>query len=194
MPLTLTQFLAKYTGTYTDFDNAYGPQCEDLAQQFNRDCVGGHAFTGNAVDAWQTYDSADYARIPNADSNAPAPGDIVIWGQSTVAGTGIYGHIAVAVHGDSHSFVSLDQNWPTGSSCHLQTHDYAGVIGWLHPHVDVVEAPPKPAPQPAPAVPSADDYAAASWISNIQKMTVRVPVAQCAARKADVLTWLRTHG
>lgn len=190
---TLAAFIAAWTGKPCDFDGAYGAQCEDIAQQFNRECVGGKPFRGNAVDAWNTADLAAYTHIANAEGNAPAPGDIVIWGESAAAGTGVYGHIAVAVHGDAHSFVSFDQNWPEGSVCHLQPHDYAGVIGWLHPHVDVAGTAPKPAPQPLPATPAPADYAAAGWIATVQQMTLRVPVAQCAARKAEVETWLKAH-
>jgi hypothetical protein len=189
----LQEFIDTWNGRRCDFDNAYGSQCEDLAQYWNRDGVGAPPLTGNAVDAWHSASATAYTRIPNAAGNAPSPGDIVIWQQSAAAGTGVYGHIAIAVHGDPHSFVSFDQNWPTGSPCHLQTHDYDGVIGWLHPHVDVVGAPPKPPPPPPPPAPTPDAYAAAAWISAIQKMSIRVPVAQCAARKAEVLEWLKTH-
>jgi len=47
--------------------------------------------------------------------------------------TGNWGHIAIYYEGDVNSFVSFDQNFPTGSSCHLQGHDYQNVLGWLHP-------------------------------------------------------------
>lgn len=195
MPLiTLEQYLAQRLGTSPDFDGYYGAQCMDNAQMFNRDCVGGPPLIGNAIDVWNTYPQAFYRRVPNDPLNVPSPGSVVIWAQNATVGTGIYGHIAIFVHGDAHTFVSCDVNWPEGSNCHLQNHSYDGVIGWLVPLRNVSGAPPKPAPQPAPAALGADDYAAATWVSSLQKMTAGVPVAQCAARKADVLTWLKTHG
>lgn len=190
---SLEDFMKIWMGRPVDFDGVYPNQCVDLVQLFNRDAVGAPPLIGNASDIWNTYPQAFYRRVPNDPLNIPSPGSVIIWGQNATVGTGIYGHIAIFVHGDAHTFVSCDVNWPEGSNCHLQNHSYDGVIGWLVPLRNVSEAPPKPAPQPAPAALGADDYAAATWVSALQKMTAGVPVAQCAARKAEVETWLKAH-
>lgn len=69
-----------------------------------------------------------YEFIENTPDNVPTAGDIVVWGRQV----GYYGHVAIFVSGNEMLFKSFDQNWPQGSSCHTQDHNYFGVIGWLH--------------------------------------------------------------
>ena len=87
-----------------------------------------------AKDVWkQTIDG--YDKIANTPTGVPQKGDIVIWGQ----GVGPYGHIAVFYQGDAMKFTSFDQNWPVGTVCHFQPHNYTGVLGWFRPKVAVVQ-------------------------------------------------------
>ena len=61
-------------------------------------------------------DKYDY--ILNTLTNIPQEGDLIIWGGN------IYGHIAVFIEGNANRFTSFDENYPTGSPCHVQEHNY----------------------------------------------------------------------
>jgi len=81
----------------------------------------------------------NFALIRNTALNAPKNGDIVWWGFYPGV-TGLAGHVAICV-GDGanvNNFISFDQNYPTGSSCHRQLHNYKGVLGWWHPLISQV--------------------------------------------------------
>ena len=54
---------------------------------------------------------------------------MIIWNKLL----GQYGHVAVFLEGDNKKFKSFDQNYPVGSACHIQDHDYKAVMGWLRP-------------------------------------------------------------
>ncbi len=130
MMITFDDFMTEWTGKGIDFDHAYGYQCMDLAEEYNKEVVGGQRFNCNAVDVPTHYDTDKYDLILNAAALAPNKGDLVVWG----AQIGPNGHIAVAISANAHSFTSFDQNWPLGALCHPQIHSsYHGVIGWLRP-------------------------------------------------------------
>ena len=92
----------------------------------------------NASQIWTqpldvTLQHFDY--IPNTPSGTPQKGDIVVFG-------GVVGHVSVANgEGDNNTFTSFDQNFPLGSSCHLQNHDYKNVLGWLRPNSAIIAQP-----------------------------------------------------
>ena len=69
--------------------------------------------------------------VKNTPEAVPIKGDLMVWG----TGVGKAGHISIFVNGDVNGFTSFDQNWPVGSTCHLQAHNYTlgPVLGWLHP-------------------------------------------------------------
>lgn len=125
--MTFDQFIKAYNNRFLDFDGYYGGQCMDLAQFYNRDVIGAPRMYGNAINQWSGYNSKIYKRFPNTAGAVPMKGDIMIWGK----GVGRFGHIAVFYSGNGKTFVSFDQNFPIGSRCHLQAHDYSGVLGWL---------------------------------------------------------------
>lgn len=127
----MDQFIAKWNGKGIDWDQQFGFQCVDLYRQYVKEVLGfpqSPAVRG-AVNVWDTYLPEYFDRIPNTPTGVPQKGDIVIWG----TGAGSYGHIAVCVSANTSSFTSFDQNWPVGSLCHLQNHNYSNVLGWLHP-------------------------------------------------------------
>lgn len=133
--MTYQQFVDKYNNKGIDFDGFYGFQCMDLAHQYASECVG-HDFAPApaAKDVWnETIDG--YDKIANSPDGVPQQGDIIIWGTAI----GAYGHIAVFDHGDSNAFTSFDQNWPLNSVCHMQSHNYTGVLGWFHPKSSVAQ-------------------------------------------------------
>lgn len=133
--MSYQEFKNKYMGKGIDFDGAFGFQCMDLAHRYAVDVVGKDFKPApGAKDVWnQKIDG--YDKIPNSLIEVPQQGDIVVWG----ATVGPYGHIAVFDNGNSNSFVSFDQNWPVNSLCHLQNHNYNGVLGWFHPKVQVTQ-------------------------------------------------------
>jgi len=130
--MTADQFFVKYAGKYIDYDGYYGYQCVDLYRQFVKEVYGCQQSppVSGAAKVWDTYNKDFFTRIPNGPVNYPNRGDIVIW--NTKAGGG-YGHIAIAMDAGSYTFNSFDQNWPTGSRCHKQPHNYTNVLGWLTP-------------------------------------------------------------
>jgi hypothetical protein len=121
-------------------------QCVDVFHLFNSEILGlGYVSaqpTGGARDYYENFDGlglgSHYVRIkndPNDPNQLPQKGDVIIWG-STV---GEYGHIAIFSHVSSgQRFVSFDQNWG-GRVCHYQEHTWAGVLGWLRPHIFVTK-------------------------------------------------------
>ncbi|OGO14256.1 MAG: hypothetical protein A2Y53_03880 [Chloroflexi bacterium RBG_16_47_49] len=133
--MTLEQFIIRWNGKFIDFDQQFGPQCVDLARQYMVEVLN---FPNSSIkpvvgakDMYEKYstlvDPLYFERIPNTPTGVPLEGDIVLWGNST------YGHVAVFVEGDTNSFRSFDQNYPTGSPCHIQNHTYVNCLGWLRP-------------------------------------------------------------
>lgn len=130
MKMTVDQFTAKYNNKPIDFDGAYGDQCVDLVQQFSIEVLKISPWgSGNAIGRWANYPKDKFTKIPNSPSGVPQKGDVLIWGKSL----GEYGHIAVFLDGDAKNFRSFDQNFPLNSKCHVQKHNYNGLLGWLRP-------------------------------------------------------------
>jgi len=128
--ITIQQFFDKYNGKGIDWDNAFGFQCVDLYDQYCKEVIDAPIILVNgAKDIWDKYPKEHFDRVQNTPAGVPQKGDVVIWGEQL----GQYGHVAIFVSGDVWSFTSFDQNFPLGSMCHYQNHDYTGVLGWLHP-------------------------------------------------------------
>lgn len=131
----LQDFLNENNGKKLDFDGHYGAQCVDLFRCFNRDVLGIAQPRGvnGAKDFWANYPNDpnlynNFERIANTPDFVPQFGDIAVWGNGT------YGHIAICTgEGDVKTFESFDQNYPVGSACHYQKHNYSGFYGVLRP-------------------------------------------------------------
>jgi len=132
--MTLEEFVIKWNGKYIDFDGVYGNQCMDEMHQYNVECLGitdGSVLAASSAKVlWDTFQTVKghelFDQIVNTPTGVPQEGDIVLWNNGT------YGHVAVFVEGNDISFRSFDQNFPTGSFCHVQNHpNYTGVAGWL---------------------------------------------------------------
>jgi len=128
--MTLNQFITKWNGKYLEVagsSNALN-QCVDLANGYIRDVLGLSIIEWtNAVDfPSKAGDSYDW--IPNTPTGIPKEGDIVVWKPSP-------GHIAVFIEGNIDRFKSFDENFPIGSPCHIQDHNYTNVTGWLRKKV-----------------------------------------------------------
>lgn len=130
--MTIKDFFNKWNGKGIDFDGYYGYQCVDLYRQYCQEVLGipqSPKVTG-ASNIWESYLKEHFIEIKNTPDAIPQFGDIIIWNK--YAGGG-YGHVAIFDSGDVDSFTSFDQNWPVGSLCHFQPHNYTNVIGWLRP-------------------------------------------------------------
>jgi len=139
--MTLDELITKYNGKGIDFDNYYGFQCMDLYRQYVKECLGlpqSPAVAG-AKNVWDTYLKDKYDRFDNSPTAVPIKGDIIIWGE----GAGTYGHIAICTDANINDLKSFDQNWPVGSLCHIQPHNYTNILGWLRAKPVVNPEPPQ---------------------------------------------------
>lgn len=126
-------FIEKFNGHFIDFDNAWGNQCFDLFHQYCVEVLGltdGRILAAPAAkDIYDNFDNLfgheNFDKFPNTLTAVPLEGDILIWNNGT------WGHVAIFVEGDVNSFRSFDQNFPTGSPCHIQSHNYTSVAGWI---------------------------------------------------------------
>lgn len=127
--MTLEEFVDKYTNKKVDFDGKWPGECVDLARQYIKDVLKAPQWppVEGAADMWDTYPKDAYKRFKCVTGASPQPGDIVIWSRDM----GKYGHVAIALEGHQHFFVSLDQNFPLGSKVHKQQHQYTHVLGWF---------------------------------------------------------------
>lgn len=134
----LQSFVSQYNGRAVDFDGAYGAQCVDLIQFYNRDVVGGGRFSGNAKDIFgQDGDKYDWVR--NTPAGVPPAGAIVVYGPPVGGG---YGDVCIALAGgNSSSFPGFGQNYPYGTGAHVTSRNYLGCIGWGVPKAQVGPAP-----------------------------------------------------
>lgn len=125
------QFLNQYNNKYVDWDGVYGAQCFDLVNKWST-YLGYRPFTGLYAYGIIDQTQGNYTKILNSPTAVPQAGDIIVWNSRYGGG---YGHTAIATGiGDTNSFESFDQNYPTGSPAHLVRHSYDGVIGWLRPN------------------------------------------------------------
>lgn len=122
-------FIKKYDGKFIDYDKAYGNQCKDEFSAFNVEVAKNNKYIyGNAIELWDTIPQEIYERIENTPQAVPELGDVIIWDR----GIGQYGHCAIATgNADVNTFESLDQNYPAGTPCHKQQHNYHHVLGWF---------------------------------------------------------------
>lgn len=109
----------------------------------------------------------------------------------------LYGHLtgtAVQVGQHVPARALLGHSGSTGNSTgpHLHWSVLTGVWHFTDPAPYLVAAP---TPPPLPPLPthSAAEYAAAAWVAHISEMTRGIPVAHCAAVKAQVQQYVKEH-
>lgn len=127
--MTFTEFMAKWNGKYVEVAGSANAQnqCVDLANAYIRDVLNLPIIEWTNAKDFPSKGGDNYTYILNTPTGVPQEGDLVIWG-------GTYGHIAIFIEGDVNSFRSFDQNYPTGSPCHVQNHTtYNNVLGWMRP-------------------------------------------------------------
>lgn len=141
--MTFDLFVSNFTGKRVDTDNAYGAQCMDLMHKYCQEVLGlqdlrilsAPAAKDVYINFNNIYGREKFLKIDNTPTGIPEKGDIMFWG----TGIGPYGHVAIYHSGDVNKFKSFDQNFPVGSSCHLQDHSYKGVLGWLRYKQGIVD-------------------------------------------------------
>jgi hypothetical protein len=128
--MSVNDFVVKYNGKWVEEAGTSAlNQCVDLANRWIREGLGLPIIEWtNAVD-FPSKAGPAYDYILNTPTNIPQEGDLMIWGGN------IYGHIAIFIEGNVDTFRSFDENYPTGSNCHIQNHTYANVKGWLRKKV-----------------------------------------------------------
>lgn len=129
--MTLQQFIEKWNGKYCEVAGSANAQnqCVDLSNAYIRDVLGLPIIEWTNAKDFPSKAGDAYEYIKNTPSGVPKEGDLIIWGGTTA------GHIAIFIEGNADSFRSFDQNYPTGTPCHVQNHNYdtPPVLGWLHP-------------------------------------------------------------
>ncbi len=125
--MTLLEFINKYNGEYVEAGGSVGAknQCVDLVNQCLEEVLGfPKILWTDAKDFPAKADKNLFDFIKNTALNIPDEGSLVVWSSN---------HIAIFIEGNANSFRSFDQNYPTGSPCHIQGHTYSNVVGWLKP-------------------------------------------------------------
>lgn len=117
-------------GKFLDYDKVYGAQCVDLVHYYYAYFGKTSYATGNGCDFVNNKLPDGWTRIKNTPDFVPQPGDIAVWGKELSQ----YGHVAIILSADAHSFVSMDQNWPRGSACKKVTHNYNKFWGVIRPN------------------------------------------------------------
>jgi len=132
MDMNLDDFIKKYDGKGVDYDGNGKYWCVDLYRQYCNEVLGlsQSPLVVGAADIWDTYLKDYFDQIANTPMGIPEKGSIMLWNKNAGGG---YGHVAIFIEGDVNSFKSFDQNWPTGSLCHIQGHYYKNILGWLKP-------------------------------------------------------------
>lgn len=135
--VSLSQFISRLNGTFTDFDQKFGPQCVDLMRRYCVDVLGIPGYTLPAApfakNIYQNYATGPFfKKVKNTPNGIPPAGSIIFWG--TYPGvTGVAGHVAIVTNASLYSFIAFSQNYPTGTACALRSFNYKGVLGWLEP-------------------------------------------------------------
>lgn len=117
-------------GKFLDYDKVYGAQCVDLVHYYYAYFGKASYATGNGCDFVNNKLPDGWTRIKNTADFVPQPGNIAVWGKELSQ----YGHVAIILSADAHSFVSMDQNWPRGSACKKVTHNYNKFWGVIRPN------------------------------------------------------------
>lgn len=143
--MKFNEFVKKYLGKGTDYDNYAGVQCVDLAKLYIDKVIGvkpqsiGDAYCYNDNFS-KTYLKNYFDRIPYKHGDKPKKGDLVVWGKN-YNGTSKYGHIAIATgDSDKTGIYTYDQN--VGRTVTLKKmrkvhHSYNGIACFLRPKKNI---------------------------------------------------------
>lgn len=143
--MNLNEFISSLNGKYIDVDGAGSAtnknQCVDLIKSYCNKVFGIAISAMNGYgNAHEYYDSFSkktaitpyFTKIAYKSGMQIKAGDIVVWDASLNKIEA--GHIAIATGVYSSSTLqTFDQNFPSGSPCHLVTHSYSKISGVLRP-------------------------------------------------------------
>lgn len=124
--MTFEQFMIQWNGKYCEVAGSPGAknQCVDLVNAYIRDVLLLPIIEWTNATDFPSRAGDKYEYIVNSPTNIPMRGDIIVW-------SGAIGHIAVVIEATVNTFKSFDQNYPVGSPCHVQVHNYNNIKGWL---------------------------------------------------------------
>lgn len=134
--MTLGEFINKYNGKFVDFDGNKKYWCVDLMRQYLVDVLklSGWYFPA-AKNAKTIFLNAKtdkkFVKVWNTRTNYPSKGDIFFFGNRWNPLDN--GHVCVVSDATVISFISVDQNYPTGFPVRFTNHNYRNALGWLHP-------------------------------------------------------------
>lgn len=128
--MTFDEFIKKHEGEFLEVAGSANAknQCVDLANGYIRDVLNLPIIEWTNAKDFPERAGDSYEFIKNTPEFIPERGDIVVWNGRVGGGAG---HIAVIIEADINKFKSFDQNWPTGTPCHVQEHSYSNVKGFL---------------------------------------------------------------
>jgi hypothetical protein len=129
--MNIQQFFIQWNGKKNN-NGSYPGECVDIIKQYFQDVLNIAPINGNAISYWNNIQG--FTKIKNTILGKPLPGDIVIWNM------GKYGHIGICNWSTLFQINCFEQNFPSGTPCHFQTHNYKNVLGWLRP-IPVVSDP-----------------------------------------------------
>lgn len=144
MPVSFEKWVEKNLKKGIDYDGVYGVQCVDLVKHYIKNVLGiTPQSIGNAIEYYNKRSSSKYLTsnftwITNTPEFVPKKGDICVF--TSKSG---HGHVSVASgEGDTHSFYSYDQNYPTGKHEPMTRikHSYASFLGVLRPKESAEQA------------------------------------------------------
>lgn len=128
--MQIQDFIKKYDGQkveYHSFNNNSLYQCVDLANKWITEGLGLSPIIGTNAQDFPSK-ATEFTYILNTPDGVPSAGDLVIFKSADGVG-----HISIFVSGTASLFTSFDQNYPSGSPCHIVSHNYRNVLGWLRP-------------------------------------------------------------
>lgn len=171
----LEKFIEQYIGKVVNFDGSpeSGGQSPQLVAQW---CsyLGLPYQWANAYDWWDDSDETfaehwDKTYRAQASNELPRPGDIVVF-SSALPGSEDCGHLSVFIEAKENTseWIGFDANWG-GRSAHLQSHNWAYVVGWFSPANRAVLEAPIPTPIAVPTISAPFD----SQLSDAQIMTIK---------------------
>lgn len=139
MVKSLQSFVNEWYNKPLNVDKAFGNQCFDVLQQYNKEILNGPYITGpTAIAAFDnnTFSQTLYTKILNGPTNYPKPGDFVFFK---------YNHVALVLVADGMSMTVFEQNYPSqgyydkdrnfiGTGvCRIGLHTYTNCAGWITP-------------------------------------------------------------
>ena len=138
--MTLVQFIQQWNQKRADYDGAFGTQCVDLFNYYNRDVVQakpiGTPDSGGAKDLWKSPSinrDEKYTRFSVNDT--PQPGDVAVW-DGTMPGSGGYGHVAIVLNTKPNNQIEVFEQVP-GSAAYGTIRSKSHLFGYLRPKSNI---------------------------------------------------------